>query len=106
VWVRGRGGRRKYYEAETDFWQIISKVLSGREMRDVERAIHVMEGNSAQLMKTIEQMSDEERSLAEVYIQRMSQMQVMFRFAQMVITNLLSQVSTADITHVSRIEIQ
>ncbi|MBL8156890.1 MAG: helix-turn-helix domain-containing protein, partial [Anaerolineae bacterium] len=21
VWVRGRGGRRKFYEAETDFWQ-------------------------------------------------------------------------------------
>jgi DNA-binding transcriptional regulator GbsR (MarR family) len=37
VWVRGGGGRRKYYEAETDFWQIIANILSGREMRDVDR---------------------------------------------------------------------
>src|SRR5688572_2479503 len=39
VWVRGGSGRRKYYEAETDFWQIITNLLSGRELRDVERAI-------------------------------------------------------------------
>lgn len=106
VWVRGRGGRRKYYEAETDFWQIISKVLSGREMRDVERAIHVMEDNSAQLLKTMDQLTPEEQSVAQVYIQRMSQMQVVFRFAQLVISNLLEQVPMTDITHVSRIEIQ
>ncbi|HEX2621913.1 MAG TPA: helix-turn-helix domain-containing protein, partial [Phototrophicaceae bacterium] len=39
VWVRGGGGRRKYYEAETDFLQIISTILSGREMRDLDRAL-------------------------------------------------------------------
>ena len=27
VWVRGGGGRRKYYEAETDYWKIISSLL-------------------------------------------------------------------------------
>src|SRR6185295_3367859 len=49
VWVRGRGGRRKYYEAEADYWQVITGVLTGREMRDVERAISVMDENSQQL---------------------------------------------------------
>ncbi|MCS7070181.1 MAG: helix-turn-helix domain-containing protein, partial [Anaerolinea sp.] len=49
VWVRGSSGRRKFYEAETDFWQIITNVLKGREMRDVERALTVMEENIARL---------------------------------------------------------
>src|SRR5690606_13873268 len=39
VWVRGGSGRRKYYEAETDFLQIVSNILSSRELRDVERAL-------------------------------------------------------------------
>src|SRR5436190_22597490 len=53
VWVKGRGDRRKFYEAETDFWQIISNILAGREMRDVERALHVMDDNAARLSKSM-----------------------------------------------------
>lgn len=106
VWMRGRGGRRKYYEAESDFWQIISNLLSGREMRDVERAINVMEENSVQLSKAMQEMSDEDRKLAELYLQRMSQMQVLFRFAQLMITTVLAQASELDFSDVSSIDIQ
>src|SRR5690606_36128952 len=49
VWVRGRGDRRKFYEAETAFWQIISNILAGREMRDVDRALAVMNKNAERL---------------------------------------------------------
>ena len=45
VWVRGGSGRRKYYQAETDFWQIFSNFLSGRELRDLEHALAVMQEN-------------------------------------------------------------
>ncbi|MCS6835034.1 MAG: hypothetical protein NZ750_03335 [Anaerolineae bacterium] len=106
VWVRGRGGRRKFYEAETNFWQIITNILSGREMRDVERAITVMEENGARLMQCMAEMSAEDQATAQVYIERMAQMQIVFRFAQLVMTNILSQVSNTDVTQVSRIEIQ
>jgi DNA-binding transcriptional regulator GbsR (MarR family) len=34
VWVRG--ARRKYYQAESDLWQVIRNVLGGREQREVQ----------------------------------------------------------------------
>jgi HTH-type transcriptional regulator, glycine betaine synthesis regulator len=105
VWVRGGSGRRKYYEAETDFWKIISNLLSGREMRDVERAINIMEQHSEKLSQSKEAMSSEDRQVAELYIQRMGQIQGLFQFAQMVITTVLSQVNDADFKEIKSIEI-
>jgi HTH-type transcriptional regulator, glycine betaine synthesis regulator len=105
VWVRGGSGRRKYYEAETDFWKIISNLLSGREMRDVERAISIMEQHSEKLSHSKETMSEQDREVAELYIQRMGQIQGLFQFAQMVITTVLSQVNDADFKEIKSIEI-
>lgn len=106
VWVRGTSGRRKYYEAETDFWEIISNLLSGREMRDVERAITVMDDNCERLATVMEEMSEEEQVISKLYIQRMSQLQTLFRFAQMIITNVLDQADQVDFSEVKRIELQ
>lgn len=91
VWVRGRGDRRKFYEAETDFWQIITNILSGREMRDVDRAISVMEHNIEKLRASIPEMSEKDHELADLYLQRITQMQALFRFAQVIITNILTR---------------
>ena len=106
VWVRGGSGRRKYYEAETDFWQIISNLLSSREMRDVERAITIMEEHSGKLSQSKTTMSEADRQVAELYIERMEQIRSLFQFAQMVITNVLSQVSEADFKEIKSIEIE
>jgi DNA-binding transcriptional regulator GbsR (MarR family) len=106
VWVRGKAGRRKFYEAETDFWQIISNVLSGREMRDVDRALNVMEESTTRLSKAMPNMSAEERELAELYLERIGQMQSLFRFAQLIITSILAKAGEMDIDAVSRIEIE
>src|SRR6185295_14206747 len=82
VWVRGQSGRRKFYEAETDFWQIISNILAGREMRDLDRALTVMDDNTVRLEKSMATMSEDDKKLAELYLERMAQMQGLFRFAQ------------------------
>jgi HTH-type transcriptional regulator, glycine betaine synthesis regulator len=37
VWVRGE--RREHYEAETDFWKMISGVLNERERREIGAAV-------------------------------------------------------------------
>lgn len=103
VWVRGRGGRRKYYEAETDFWQIISNILAGREMRDLERALHVMDENIERLSTAMPHMDAEDQRLAELYIERIQQMQGLFRFAQLIITTILSQAGNLDITTLPRL---
>lgn len=106
VWVRGGSGRRKYYEAETDFWQIIRNILSGREMRDVERALTVMEDNRKRLSTALDNMSDEDRQQALLYLDRISEMQGLFRFAQLMITTILSRVSDIDVEAISGIEFQ
>lgn len=105
VWVRGGGGRRKYYEAETDYWKIISSLLNGREMRDVERAIHVMTENSKKLQVAMPEMADENQAVARVYMQRIAQMQTLFQFAQLMISSILAQAETVDFNDISSIEI-
>jgi DNA-binding transcriptional regulator GbsR (MarR family) len=98
VWVRGQSGRRKFYEAETDFWQIIANILAGREMRDLDRALTVMDENSSRLERAMPSMSDEDKKLAELYLERMSEIQSLFRFAQSLITNVLARAGSGDIS--------
>jgi len=106
VWVKGRGDRRKFYEAETDFWQIITNILAGREMRDVERALHVMDDNALRLSKSIANMSESDQELAKLYLERMEQMQSLFRFAQLLITSILGKAGEMDVSQVSRIDLE
>lgn len=91
VWVRGGNGRRKYYEAETDFWKILTNVISGREMRDIARTIEVLDDNSQRLFSAMPEMTEADQETARLYVQRMAQLQVMFRFAQVLIANVLAQ---------------
>lgn len=105
VWVRGGSGRRKYYEAETDFIQIVTNIISGREMRDVDRALVVMDENQARLSQAIDGMSEEDKKQASLYLDRIAQMQALFRFAQLVITTMLARVGKMDMEELSRLEI-
>lgn len=107
VWLHGGGDRRKYYEAVTDFWQIITNLLSSREMRDLERAINVMDENSEHLHTAMPDMQNSERELAELYIERMDQLQALFRFARMLMSTVLSQINDSDdVSDISHIEIE
>ncbi len=105
VWMKGKGGRRKYYEAETDLLRIITNIISGREMRDVDRALNVMEDNINLLKQTTSKMTEQDQQVAALYIERISQMQAMFRFAQLVITSILSTVKELDLQNISRIDL-
>src|SRR6476646_11213031 len=40
IWVRGQ--RREHYQAETDFWKMISGVLNERERREIGAAVDVV----------------------------------------------------------------
>lgn len=106
VWLRGKSGRRKYYEAETDFIQIVTNILSGREMRDVDRALMVMEENNKLLSEALPAMGSDDRRQADLYLERISQIQTLFRFAQLVITSILARVSEMNIEEISSIQIQ
>src|SRR3954464_3835702 len=41
--IRRPGDRREYFEAETDIWRMISRVLRERELAQIERALEVFE---------------------------------------------------------------
>lgn len=87
VWVKD--DRRKYYRAETDFWRILSNVLSSRELRDVNRALSVLEKNAGYLKTAIPTMTDEQRALADFYIERIDALQDFFKLAQMLLTSFI-----------------
>lgn len=92
VWVRGSSGRRKFYEAETDFGQIISNILQGREMRDVDRALAVLGEDINRLNAAMERMDETQRETARLYVHRITQMQGLFQLAQMLIAAILLRV--------------
>ncbi len=106
VWVRGGSGRRKYYQAETDFWQIFSNFLSGRELRDLEHALSVMEQNHQRISSSIDDLPPDQQILARLYLDRITQMQALFRFAQLIISSVMNQVSGIDVSAVSSVELQ
>jgi DNA-binding transcriptional regulator GbsR (MarR family) len=105
VWLHGKGGRRKYYEAETDFLQLISNILKSREMRDLDRALHVLEENLQRLNVSLSEMNEAEKELAAVYIERITHMQTMFRFAQTLIASILTRLTDLEIDDISNIEL-
>jgi DNA-binding transcriptional regulator GbsR (MarR family) len=87
VWVKD--DRRKFYQAERDFWRILTNVLSSRELRDVNQALRVLDENANQLQTAIPAMSDEERDMAEFYIDSLEQLQEFFHLAQLLLTSLI-----------------
>lgn len=49
---RKPGDRREYFEAETDIWKMISRVLRERELLQIERALEAFERAREQLPRT------------------------------------------------------
>ncbi|MFZ4815717.1 MAG: GbsR/MarR family transcriptional regulator [Phototrophicaceae bacterium] len=96
VWTSDSSDRRKFYEAETDFWQIITNVLTGREMRDVERAISTLEVNITQLREALPQMSDKDQEIAGLYVERIEQIEALFRFALLILKTILTQIKPTE----------
>jgi len=104
AWVRG--DRRKYYEAESDLWLILTNVLGSRELRDVNQALNVLESNISDLRDSAASMSPNEQKLALFYIERIDRMKDFFRFAKLVLTSILERDKKINITDVKRIDIE
>lgn len=105
VWVKD--DRRKYYQAETDFWRILTNVLSSRELRDVNQALRALEQNTEHLEHAIPGLTDHERALADLYIERIEQLQDFFRLAQLLLLSIIEQAKDAiDASEIKRIEFE
>jgi DNA-binding transcriptional regulator GbsR (MarR family) len=98
VWVRDT--RKKYYEAETDLWKVLTHVLGSRELRDVDRALNVLDSNINQLRETMPQMDEDQKSIAKYYVERIDELSDFFRLARVILTSLLNQGSAFDLTQI------
>ena len=102
-WVRGE--RKKYYKAEADFSQVIVNVLQGRERREVQLALTVLGENIQKLQSAESTLSLTEQQLAAFYLERISNLQAFFRFAQIALETLLGD-SSLDFEAITSIEIK
>lgn len=91
VWVKG--DRKKYYQAETDFWKIAVSILQSRERREVELAIENLDENIAQLNEAAPALAIEDKDLAAYYLERSKELRELFGFALLAIDLVLSRIS-------------
>lgn len=103
VWMRGE--RKKYYEAEPDLWQVIRNVLNGRERREVQVALEVLDESVEKLKSAEDDLSPEEKELAEFYLERMDDLQAFFHVAQMALETVLGPESSLDFEEITKIDI-
>ncbi|HML21680.1 MAG TPA: helix-turn-helix domain-containing protein [Aggregatilinea sp.] len=89
VWIKD--DRRKYYRPESDFWRIMTNVLSSRELRDVNQALRVLRDNAESIQNAMPKMDSDERKLADFYINRLDQLQDFFGLAKLVLTSIIEQ---------------
>ncbi len=106
IWVRG--DRRKYYEAETDFWKIAINVLSSRELRDLEQALQILQTSTRGLRESAPEMEEADQALANLYISRIDSLAGFFRFAQLILTSILQRAAAGkfEVNEVTRISIE
>ena len=95
VWVKG--DRRKYYEAETDLWKIVTYVLESRELNDVRAAVQVLDDDLETLQSAKPSMGDEERQMAEFYQERVVQLRNFFGLAQLILENFVAGEAPPDV---------
>ncbi|MAU01781.1 MAG: hypothetical protein CL608_31990 [Anaerolineaceae bacterium] len=103
VWMRGE--RKKYYQAESDLWQVIRNVLDSRERREVQMALQVLNESVGKLQSANDQLSPEEQELAKYYLERIDDLQAFFEFAQMALETVLGGQESLDFEAVTKIEI-
>ena len=89
-WSKDSSDRRKFYRAETDFWQIISKVLESRELKNIDRAITTMQSHVDKIQAIKDQLSQKDQELAELYLERIEKLKALFRFADFAINMIVT----------------
>lgn len=104
VWVRG--DRKKYYEAEVDFWKILTNVFGSRELRDINQALTTLEANITDLRTAAPELSPDQQELAHYYIERIDQMKDFFRFAKLILTSVLERNTSINVADVKRVDIE
>lgn len=100
VWVRGE--RKKYYMAESDMWTVIRNVLSGREMREVQLALHVLDDSVGKLRAAEDELPPDEHERAIYVLERIGELQIFFQLAQTVLETFVASSDEIDSEEISK----
>lgn len=87
VWVRG--SRKDFYEAELDFRKIVNSRLTAGLNRRMEQASDVMAVTESMIEKAKDGLNEEDRKMASLYLERLSNMKKMQDFAGGILKNYL-----------------
>ncbi len=90
--VRGvavAGDRKEHYQAETDVWRMVRRVLAEREKRAVEQALAVFEAALADARVALKDVAPRVERAARHRVQRLSQLVALTRGAVGILRALL-----------------
>src|SRR5713101_697230 len=86
--IRRPGDRREYFEAETDIWKMISRVMRERELLQIERALEAFERVREQLTRGA---APGERGRLELIGERIGRLSDLARVGRGLLTALVQQ---------------
>jgi DNA-binding transcriptional regulator GbsR (MarR family) len=87
------GARREHYEAETDFWKMISGVINERERREIRTAVETMTRAEAAARQAMEAMPEAERPPVDHTAQRLARLREVCVLGETMLDMLLGQLS-------------
>ncbi|MCY4105110.1 MAG: ArsR family transcriptional regulator [Chloroflexi bacterium] len=99
AFVKGEHRRKKFYEAETDLWQIIRNLLSVREKREIDRTLNILRANVVRLKQIQTGQKDQDDHnyhRASVFLERIEMLEALFSFARVLITSMLDESKSAE----------
>ena len=107
VWVRGQ--RREHYQAETDFWKMISGVLNERERREIGAAVEVVgraekAARAAQVALAGPAASRRAKAEADFVVERVVRLGEICRLGETMLDMLLGQFSPSTSTVPRRLQ--
>jgi DNA-binding transcriptional regulator GbsR (MarR family) len=103
VWLRGQ--RREHYQAETDFWKMISGVLNERERREIGAAVETLEKARA-LVAGVQAGAKGPRRIDAVFVaERLERLHDICQLGQTLLDMLLGQLKldVGQFRHVFRV---
>ena len=100
VWRPGE--RKEFFEAETDFWKMISGVLNERERREIRAAITTMNEAEAEVRAARRAFRGKARTAAAHTAERLARLRAVCELGEVMLETLLGNL-TLDVTRVREI---
>jgi DNA-binding transcriptional regulator GbsR (MarR family) len=85
---RRPGDRREYFEAETDVWKMVSRVLREREFQQIERALEVFDRARERLSRSVP--PGEQARIARI-VERIGKLRDLARMGRGLLTAIVQQ---------------